>query len=324
MVAYLIVSAGLLMYGMSASATLLSILQAALIMGALAISFQIIYGFLGELSLGHAALFGSGAYAYSWAVLHNHNPYASLAFGAVVGGLIGCIVALITIRMGGVYFAVVTFALSGIMAAIVSGTGSLGSTDGLVGVSSLHGPEKLMRSQWQFLIVGTAFVFFLLFIMQARKTRFGATLEMARSNRWLATSQGINVSALRIVVTSISGVLAGTAGGLMAQNARFISPDAFHLYYIITPLAVVAVGGMRHVFGVIPGLLIVVVVPRFLGLSPILNQVLAAALLAASIMLFPRGIAGALETLFSRVRKGRNKSMSEANMGAPQAERVVR
>lgn len=300
-----------------------SILQAGLLIGALALSFQVVYGFLGELSLGHAALFGAGAYAYS-IVAVDLSPFVAIALGAVAGGLLGAAVALITMRLGGVYFAVVTFALASIAAIVVRATEALGRNEGIIGVESLPTPDGWLRPQVQFLALGVTFFGFILLVWLARRTRFGMTLEMARSDHGLALSQGINAAALRVMVTILSGILAGIAGALFAQNARFVSPEVFGLYYIITPLSVVAVGGRRHTLGVIPGVLIVVLLPRFLGLSPIVNAALGALLLVAAVLIFPRGVAGAIESAWhaarGRLRGGGRDGNGPASPAAQEAK----
>lgn len=294
----------LLLLGVSAEPPTSAIFQQGLIVGALAISFQLIYGLLGELSLGHSALFGAGAYAYAH-LAQDLPPLVALLLAPLVGMVIGATVALLTLRVEGVYFAVVTFALAMIAGIVVSASESLGRNEGLAGVPSLPLPEGLLRPQLQILVTGLVFAGFLALLYSLRRTTFGATMEVVRTDRNLALSQSINVGRLRVVVTAMSGLLAALAGAVFAQNARFVSPDVFALYYIITPLAVVAVGGLRHTLGVIPGVLVVVVAPRFLGLDPIANAALAAVLLVVAVLVFPRGIAGGVEDAVRRLARRR-------------------
>src|SRR5690606_17948688 len=116
----------------------LSLIQAGLIMASLGISFQIVFGLLGQLSLGHSALFGIGAYTFAWLALHDVPPLLAIVASALFGLGSGVVVASITARLGGAYFAVVTYALASVIAVIVSATETLGMNEGLIGVPSLR------------------------------------------------------------------------------------------------------------------------------------------------------------------------------------------
>lgn len=292
----------LLICGLTLRGNQLSLIQAGLIMASLGISFQIVFGLLGQLSLGHSALFGIGAYAFSWLALHGVPPLVAILAAALFGLVSGVVVASITARLGGAYFAVVTYALASVIAVVVSASETFGMNEGLIGVPSLglvklpaRGPEQLLYAGAVFLLIQT--VFYLLW-----RSRLGSMLEAVRNNMPLAQSLGINVPLATIVATGISGLLAGLVGGIFAQASRFVSPDVFHLYYIVTPLAAVAVGGPRALFGALLGVVIVVVIPLELSLSPIMNQVVSGLLLTVFVILFPAGLAGIFLRLFRRER----------------------
>lgn len=288
----------LLICGLTLRANQLSLIQAGLIMASLGISFQIVFGLLGQLSLGHSALFGTGAYAFAWLALHGIPPALALAASALFGLVSGVLVASITARLGGAYFAVVTYALASVIAVIVSATETLGMNEGLIGVPSLEILDLPSRASEQLLYASVVFLFIQTAFYLLWRSRLGFMLEAVRNNELLAQSLGINVPLATIVATGISGLLAGLVGGVFAQGARFVSPDVFHLYYIVTPLAAVAIGGPRALFGALLGVVIVVIIPLELSMSPIMNQVVSGLLLTVFVILFPTGLAGIFHRLF--------------------------
>ncbi|WP_342640101.1 branched-chain amino acid ABC transporter ATP-binding protein/permease [Rhodoligotrophos ferricapiens] len=278
--------------------SLATLLQATCIIAALGLSFQVVFTLLGELSLGHSALFGAGAYTYGYLVLQGVSPFAALVAACVVGGATGLVVSSATARLGGAYFAVVTYALASVIAVIVSSTDALGHSEGLIGIVSFDFIDFGPRRVTQTLIVGGSLLIVLVAFYALWRSRFGSMLETVRSDANLAAAIGLNVPMATMVATTISGVMAGFIGAVYAQNARFVGPDVFHLYYIVTPLAAVVIGGGRSLFGALLGAIVAVTLPMSMSFSPILNQVISGSLMAVFAILFPGGIAALLARVF--------------------------
>ena len=268
-----------------------ALLQSALIVAALGVSFQIVFGILGQLSLGHSALFGTGAYVYAVLALGGASPWLATMAGALMGCVVGLLLASVTARLGGAYFAVVTYALASVIGLVVAASDMLGQSEGLVGV-----PTMLLisgaRAQNQIALTAGAFAIVLIGFYTLWRSRLGWALEAARGSPALAASLGINVPQATIIATGIAGVFAGGVGAVFAQNARFVSPDVFSLYYIVTPLAAVVIGGTRSLSSALVGTIVVVVIPAELQLSPVLNQVVSGLLLVGFVVLLPGGLAG--------------------------------
>jgi len=281
-------------------ATYANLLQTALIIASLGLSFQIVFGLLGQLSLGHSALLGVGAYAFASTVLQGLPMPFAVLLSLVFGGLVGAAIAAATARLGGAYFAVVTYAMTGIFAVVVSDTRALGGSEGLIGVPSFPSIGFGLRYTDQTVYVGVCFLLILAGFALLWRSRLGSMLETIRTNPVLATAMGINPRFAIILATAISGIFAGIVGAVLAQHSRFLSPEVFGLYYVITPLAAVAVGGSRSLLGALLGTVVVVVIPLSLSISPIINQVLSGALLAFFIIQFPRGLAGFFSDLLAR------------------------
>lgn len=290
-----------------------TLLQAAFIMAALAVSFQIVFGLMGQLSLGHSALFGTGAYTYAALGLAGWHPLLALLAAATAGGLLGIFASAVTARLGGAYFAVVTYALASVIALIVSAVPGLGLTDGLMGVPSFRigdltrGPAQLAITALTF--GGVLAGFYLLW-----RSRFGWMLEAIRSNSALASALGVNVSLTMVAATAVSGVFAGAVGAIYAQNARFISPDVFGLYFIVTPLAAVVIGGARSLVGAVLGTIITLVIPLQLSIGPIANQIVSGTLMTAFVVLLPAGLAGLIAARFA---KSQEPPARDGNLSLP-------
>jgi branched-chain amino acid transport system permease protein len=285
---------GVVLVALSASPQTLSVWQLALTLAALAVGLQIVYGLIGQLSLGHGAFFGAAAYAYAYLTVHEHALWLAMIAAVLIAGIYATAVAVLTSRLDGVYFSVVTYSLNFISAAIVLGTVSLGRDEGLLGVATIPALGSLTPLQSQFIFAGLVYAFAATVFVYLRKSLFGTYLEIVRADRRLAAAVGIEPAVTRILATTMSGVIAGVVGVLFAQASRFVSPDVFGLYYIVMPLAIVAIGGVRANTGALLGMVVVVVIPRYLDIDPTLNQVLSGVLLLAVVLLAPAGIAGSL------------------------------
>lgn len=295
-----------------------AILQTACVIAALGVSFQVVYGLLGELSLGHSALFGIGSYAYAASSTRGTHLVVAVLLAGGLGLLAGTLVALLTVRVSGAYFAIVTFALATIAAVAVSATASLGRDEGIIGVPAFPPLPFGTFVQSQLLYAGVTLLVFLGLLYVLSRSMTGLTLETVRTNSALASSMGVNVRMLRVVATGLSGLMAGLVGALFAQNARFVGPDVFGFHYIVAPLAVIAIGGSRSTLAAVAGALVVIVIPRFLDVDPILNQILSGALLSLAILLFPRGVMGGLQLLWASLplRRGSRASQPQPRVDA--------
>ncbi|MCU1480691.1 MAG: transporter [Subtercola sp.] len=310
--------AALFIAGSVTSGSTAGLLSLAAIMAALAVSFQIVYGILGQLSLGQAALFGVGAYSYGALTSHGVNLVVALIVGAVFGLLAGVAVAAITVRLSQAYFAVATFALASLGAVIVSSSKFLGQDEGLIGVKGFARLGSLTVAQSQLIYTGGAFLLVIGVFVVFRSSRTGVALETVRADPSLAKMLGINVGLSRVIASGMSGLLAGFVGGVFAEQAHFVSPNTFGTYYVITPLAIIAVGGLRSAWAAVIGVVIVVVVPQLLGFSAIANQIFAAIVLFLCVLLLPRGIAGAIVAGWKKLRaRVRRPSTEISNVAVP-------
>ncbi len=308
--ALLVVILGIAFVAPKSSAPIWSL---AFIGGALAVAFQVVYGLLGELSLGHPAFFGSAAYVFAFSTTHTDIPIALAAvLGIGAGAVLALAISLLTARLSGAYFSVVTYAFNFIAASLVVAVTFLGQDEGLSGVPSLSDFGALEFNYSQVIYTGLAFMVVLAVLAILRSSTLGTYLEFVRTDSRLAASLGIDHARVRIIATLISGSMAGFVGIVYAEMSRFVSPDVFGLYFVTIPLAAVAIGGRRATYGALIGILVVVVIPLYLNVTPTLNQILGGVLLLLVVVLAPTGLTG-ISALWRR--RGRTRIAASDGVG---------
>lgn len=272
-------------------------------------SWNIAGGFAGQLSFGHVAFFGVGAYASTIMQMRfGWNPWLGLPVAALAGALAGWLIAVLSFRAGlrGSYFALITLAFAEVFRIVAN---SIEITGGGLGMLI---PMKQTAANFQF---GDRRVFY--FIMLAltavsiaiavwlKSSRFGARLAAIRENEDSAMALGINVFAEKVKIMMLSGAIAGVGGCFFAQYFLYIDPlIVFGTDKSVEMLLVSMIGGAGTVYGPLIGavlLALVSEVTRALFTIQGLSLVLYGALLVVIIAYLPNG----LVDLFNRREKRR-------------------
>jgi len=269
-------------------------------------SWNISGGFAGQLSFGHVAFFGVGAYASTILQLRlGVSPWLGLPIAGLAGAAVGGAIAVLSFRAGlkGSYFALITLAFAEVLRIVSNSIGITGGGLGLlipmkIGAQNLQFAE---RSGFYFLILAlTAGSVALAEWM--RRSRFGAQLAAIRENEDSAKALGINVFAEKVKVMLISGAIGGLGGCFFAQYFLYIDPlIAFGTDKSIEMLLVSMIGGAGTVYGPLVGAVLLALVSdvtRTLTQIQGLSLVLYGALLVVIIAFLPNG----LIELFSRKR----------------------
>ncbi|MEY8877762.1 MAG: branched-chain amino acid ABC transporter permease [Leptothrix sp. (in: b-proteobacteria)] len=223
-----------------------------------ALSLDLILGYTGIVSLGHAAFFGFGAYAAAlFAKLVMPDPLVGLLFGATAATLLGALCSLTIQRGSDLTRLMVTLGMSLILLELANKLDWLtGGADGLQGV--LMGP---LLSRFEFDLMGqtaawySLSVLLLLFVLARRlvNSPFGATLRAVRDNRLRAMAIGIPVAQRLALIYTIAAGVAGTAGALLAQTAGFASLDVFAIDRSADVMLMLVIGGIGWLYGGIIG-----------------------------------------------------------------------
>jgi branched-chain amino acid transport system permease protein len=235
-----------------------------------AVSLDLILGFTGIVSLGHAAFFGMGAYvAALFAKLVMPDPLVGLAVAMGVATLLGAVCSMTIIRGSDLTRLMVTLGVGLILAELANKLDWLtGGADGLQGV--VMGP---LLGRFEFDLYGqtsatySLCVLFVLFVLARHlvNSPFGATLKAIRDNRLRAMAIGIPVTQRIAVVYTIAAGMAGAAGALLAQTSGFASLDVFEFHRSADVMLVLVVGGTGWLYGGVAGALVFTLLQNFIS-----------------------------------------------------------
>ncbi len=225
-----------------------------------AVSLDLILGYAGIVSLGHAAFFGMGAYAAAlFAKLVMPDPLVGLAFAIVISTALGAVCSLTIMRGTDLTRLMVTMGVAMILMELANKLDITGGADGLQGV--IMGP---LLGRFEFDLQGqtaawySISVLLLLFVLARRLVHspLGGTLKALRDNRLRAMAIGIPVTARLAVVYTIAAGVAGAAGGLMAQTTSFASVDLFAFDRSADLMLLVVIGGTGWLYGGVAGAIV--------------------------------------------------------------------
>ena len=265
-----------------------------------ALSLNFISGFCGQISLGHAAFLGMGAYTSAMLSKASVPFLLTLPLSAVVAAVFGGIIGLTSLRVRHDFLAITTMGVGFLFVGIVRQQDFLGGEVGISGIPS-SGLGKI-----GFMLVcvtlATAFAAFSLFV---RRTWMGFVFQSIADNENVARVLGIDVSRYKLIAFIIGTGAAGVAGALYAHHIRFIGPDSFGFIESISVLAMVIVGGIGSVWGVVFAAAVLSILPLLVQFIDDYKLLLYSGLLFAMMRYSPGGLAGLTQRIFDRVRKAR-------------------
>jgi branched-chain amino acid transport system permease protein len=274
-----------------------------LVLGLAAMSFNLLLGFTGVMSFGHAAYFGLGAYGAGLTLkfLTASTPLAMLA-GVLLGGIAGTLFGLLIVRRRGVYFAMVTVAFGQIAFYVAYSWDSLtGGYDGLRGFG--RAPIDLGFTTLDIATSDKAFYYFLLFVFGIATllqgllltSPFGRTMVAIRENERRARFLGIPVERHIWMAFSISCGFTALAGALYALLNNFADPMGLH-YSLSGEIVIMTVmGGMRSFWGPLIGAALFVVLQDYISSMTVNWMSFVGLIFVLVVLFFPRGILGMLQ-----------------------------
>jgi branched-chain amino acid transport system permease protein len=243
------------------SNVVLNFLVFTLILAIAAQGWNLLGGYGGQYSFGHAAFFGMGAYVS--AILQQRfgvNAYPAVAFGIAAAALLGYAIGAMVFRAGlrGSYFALVTLAFAEVLRILANSTEITGGAAGLLISLNLGAGNLQFANRSSFLIVGAVLLAIAMLITLAlEKSRLGAQLVAVRENEAAAAALGVDILAVKLRAISLSAALTGAAGALYAQYFLYIDSNiAFGTWISVEALLAPIIGGAGTVFGPLIGALI--------------------------------------------------------------------
>ena len=267
----------------------------------LAQAWNILGGFGGQFSFGHALFFGVGAYVQVIAqVTWGINAWVALAAGMLLAAAVGAGVGALSFRYGlkGSYFALVTLAFAEVFRILAV---TVDFTGGGVGMML---PLKESVAQMQFasrrgylVLIGALVVMALLLTAWLRHSRFGARLQAVRDNEDAASAIGVDPYRTKLAAITLSGAFMGAAGAFYVQVFQYIDPGiAFGAHVSVEALVGAIVGGIGTLWGPVAGAVVLHLLAdltrNLFGQLPGLNMVIYGAVLVLIVMFLPRGLAG--------------------------------
>jgi branched-chain amino acid transport system permease protein len=273
-----------------------------------ACAFNLLLGYTGLLSFGHAAFFGMAAYvcghvvkAYGW------TAELGLLAGTLTGAVLGLVIGLLAIRRQGIYFAMITLALSQMVFFFCLQAPFTGGEDGLQGVprSSLLGVLPLASDTTMYYLVVAIFLACFLGIMRIVNSPFGQVLKMIRENEPRTTSLGYDVDKYKLLAFVLSAALAGLAGALKTLVMGFASLTDVGWQMSGEVILMSLLGGVGTFFGPVLGAGIVIALQNYLAdRAGAWVSVIIGAIFVVCVLAFRKGIVGELLAWRERRKAG--------------------
>jgi len=259
------------------------------------LSLNLITGFCGQVSLGHVAFVGIGAYTASLLTKADTPFFVALLAGMLLAGTFGVMVGLASLRVRHDFLAITTMGVNFVFLGVVRQQEWLG---GELGVSSIPDPG-FGKSGFLALVLGCVILIALL-SLQIRRSWMGYVFEAVSGDEDTARMLGLDVSRYKLIAFALGTALAGLSGGLYAHHVRFIFPDSFAFVESITLLAMVVVGGNGSILGVILASALLSVLPQWFQFIGDYKLLLYGSLLFAVMRFSPGGLAGLAKKLFHK------------------------
>jgi branched-chain amino acid transport system permease protein len=261
----------------------------------LALSLNLLLGYTGQLSLGHAAFFGIGAYTSALLTLRlEWSVWFGLLAAALTAALAGWAIGRLALKVRGAYFVLVTISFAGVISLVSVNWMDL--TNGPLGLPGVPAPELARfslrtKSAYYYLVLLAAAASYLV-CHRLVHSRLGRAFLALRENEALAESVGVDPTRTLVVAAVVSAAMAGVAGALYAHYTRFVSPEVFLFSYTVTMVIMVVAGGKGTLLGPVVGALLFTVLPEALREAMAWQwQMLAYGVLLVLLVFFlPRGI----------------------------------
>jgi branched-chain amino acid transport system permease protein len=309
-----------------------------------AMSLNLLLGFTGQLSLGHVAFFGIGAYTsallslgfdlelterYTF-VLAPKPVWLAFLCGILVAGFFGWVIGRISFKVRGAYFVIVTISFAEVVRLVALNWVDL--TEGPMALSNIPPFTLGIPGLWEQTLYRKAPNYYLMLVIAILSylvirrlvlSRVGRAMIALRENEPLATSLGIDVTRYLVLAAVVSAAIAGAAGGFYAHYVRIVDPDVFLFIYTVTMVIMVITGGKGTLAGPIVGGLIFGILPVILRdvAEPETQWIIYGAFMIAIVFFLPDGIVPAVRGWLERVGGGRATSEAPALARGSVAER---
>ncbi|MGA3305068.1 MAG: branched-chain amino acid ABC transporter permease [Stellaceae bacterium] len=288
----------------------------ALCFGLFAAAFNLLIGFGGLLSFGHAAFMGSASYITAYTVkMWGFPPLVGILAGTAVAAALGTVFGWLAIRRKGIYFAMVTLALSQMVYFFALEAKFTGGEDGIQAVprGNLFGLIDLNQPLAMYYLVLVIFLIGFGIVYRAIHSPFGEVLKAIRDNEQRAISLGYNTDRYKLLAFILSATLAGLAGATKALVFQFASLTDVTWQMSGDVVLMTLVGGLGTIWGPVAGAFISVTMENYLAQFGSWVTVIQGVIFVVCVLLFRRGVVGEINYLIAR-RRG-NPPLAKAAAG---------
>jgi branched-chain amino acid transport system permease protein len=284
----------------------ISLLTEVLILAILASGLNLLVGYTGLVSLGHAAFLGVGAYVTAIAtVLLGYPVWAGMVGAVLVSLAIACLIGLLSVRTRGVQFLLITLAFGQLLRAVAEKSRVTGGDDGMTGIPRLDLSAFGLNTQSDhtfYLVVLAFFVVALVALRMVVESPFGRTLAGIRENEKRIKAIGYNTTPYKALAFALSGLVAGLAGSLWAQHAYFVNPHIMSWQMSGEVLLIVIIGGSQAFFGPLVGAAFYVLLKSFLSTLTDSYMMIFGIMFVLVVAFFKGGVAGFLAMMSARLQ----------------------
>lgn len=265
-----------------------------------ALGLHLITGVTGQLSFGHAAFLGIGAYAAALSTLHLGLSFPlSVLIGGVTAAVAGVVVGFPSMRLTGDYLGIATLGFGEIARVVIMNLEITGGARGLSGI-----PRET-----NLLLVFICVAVTILVIYRLENSRFGRALVAIREDETAAECNGINTLWYKVSAFAIGSFIAGTAGGLYAHFLQYLNPGGFGFMKSFELLCFVVLGGLGSIAGAVIGTGILTLLPEMLRFSSEYRMMMYGLLMVTMMIVRPRGLLGGVQVIpMLRAMLGRRRA----------------
>ncbi len=274
-----------------------------LIYGLFALGFNMLYGYAGLLSFGHSALLGAGAYGCGIALTRFGLPWwLGVGLAVMAGMAMAAAIGALAVRTRGIYFAMVTLALSQcVYYAALQATDWTGGENGLRGIRlTAIGPLDFVDPTTRYYVVAAIVIAALFVLSRILASPFGAVLEAVRENEARARACGFDVRATRLLAFTLSGAFCGLAGALQALHLGIVPLETLSYQTSGQAVMMALLGGMGTFFGPFIGAGLFLLLENLVSLYTVHWQIVVGVAYIVCVLFFPLGVWG---TVLARLRR---------------------
>ena len=257
------------------------------------IGLGMVMGYAGQISLGHAAFYGLGAYTSGVLCTKYHlNPWLAILCGIILTGTIAYIIGVPSLKLKGHYLAMATLGFGEIVYIIFNELSCLtGGPSGMTGIPYLSIGGFSLDTDFRFYcLLWIVILIFIILSLNIVNSRIGRALRAIHGNETAARCMGINVPKYKVQIFVLSAIMASLAGSFYAHFVTFISPSSFGFMQSIMLATMVVIGGMSEIWGACLGAIILTILPEYLHIFHDYEILIFGIILMIIMILMPKGL----------------------------------